>query len=370
MCKSPLHEFLQALPKCEHHVHVEGTLTPAMLFSLAARNGIKLPTDDAAFASPAALHRRYDQFSSLDDFLHYFYIGSSVLLHASDFELMAYSYLETLSAQGVRHVELSFDPQIHAARGVPYRAVVGGLDAARTRAARDFPDMSVALIPCLVRHLPADAARATACEILDAGHFADGTVAGLGMSGTEAGKHPSGFAAAYSSLRDAGVRNLTAHYGEEGPAEYVSAAVAHLRVVRVDHGRRAGEDPALLSRLAADGTLLTLCPVSNAVLGGVAAVRELPVREFLEAGVCFSINSDDPAYFGANVLNNYCAVQDAFRLSMAEWEVIAQRSVQGSWCSEKRKRELLTVLKDVVADHKRQHKPARLDLQEEEKYRV
>lgn len=353
MCQSPLHAFLQALPKCEHHVHVEGTLTPEMLFTLAAKHDIQLPTDDAAFASPTALQHRYDEFSSLDDFLHYFYIGSSVLMHSSDFELLAYSHLESLSTQNVCHVELSFDPQIHTARGVSYQAIVCGLEAARERAARDFPAMSVALIPCLVRHLSVYSAHGMISDILRAGHFANGTVAGLGMSGTEIGKHPREFASVYGSLRESGVRRLTAHYGEEGPAEYVAAAVWHLGVMRIDHGRRAAEDAMLLRRLAKAGTLLTLCPVSNVVLGGVATMQELPIRDLLEAGVKFSINSDDPAYFGADLSGNYCAIQEALHLSVTEWEAIAKGSVQGSWCSEERKRELMNMVEDMVARQRR-----------------
>lgn len=354
MCQSPLHEFLQALPKCEHHVHIEGTLTPEMLFALAARNGIQLPTDDMAYTSPVSLAHRYEKFTSLDDFLHYFYIGSSVLLSVSDFELLTYSYLQRLSKQNVRHAEIYFDPQVHIARGVPYRTVIRGMAAARARAEHDFPEMSVALVPCLVRHFPVQAALDMVSEIGEMGHFADSTVAGLGMSGTEKGKHPQEFSSVYDALRQAGVERLSAHYGEEGPPEYVAAAVSHLGVERIDHGRRAAEDMSLMRQLAAAGTLLTMCPISNVVLGGVTAVQDLPVRDFLKASVVFSINSDDPAYFGADLSDNYCAVQEAFHLSLAEWETIAKGAVQGSWCSATRKRELMTMVDEVVVKWRKQ----------------
>ncbi|KAK2616456.1 adenine deaminase [Conoideocrella luteorostrata] len=352
MCKSVLHAFLHELPKCEHHVHIEGTLSPEVLFSLAEQNGIQLTSDDPALASPDTLRRRYENFASLDDFLHYFFIGCSVLLTSSDFELLTYSHLEKLHAQEVRHVEFSFDPQVHVARGVSYETIVSGLTTARTRAAHDFPDMSIAFIPCLVRHLPKNSALELVSDLLDLGYFADGTLAGFGMTSTEIGMHPSGFSTVYKALREAGIERLTAHYGEEGPAEYVEAAISDLGLTRIDHGRRASEDAALLGRLAGAGTMLTMCPISNVVLKGVGSIRDLPVRDFLTAGVRFSINTDDPAYCGAGLLDNYCAIQEAFDLSIEEWEFIASGAIEGSWCSQDRKQYLKTMLNLVVGKWK------------------
>ncbi|CAH0044604.1 unnamed protein product [Clonostachys solani] len=344
MCKSTLHSFLQALPKCEHHVHIEGTLTPEMLFSLAAKNGIELPSDDPAFASPSSLRLRYQKFTSLDDFLRYFFIGFEVLLTTSDFEVLTYEHLKNAYSQTVRHTEVFFDPQVHIARGVSYQTMLSGMNTARERAARDFPQMSVAFIPCLVRHLPASSAHDLASEILSHGHLEDATLVGFGISSTEAGRHPSLYSSVYATLRQAGVENLTAHYGEEGPSEYVAAAISDLGVKRIDHGRRAIEDPSLVRRLVDAKVMLTVCPISNVVLRGVQEIKDLPIRQFLDSGVRFSINSDDPAYFGGSLLDNYCTIQEAFDLSMPDWKVIVRNSVEGSWCSDDRKMDLMNMI--------------------------
>lgn len=348
MCKTPLHDFLVALPKCEHHLHIEGTLSPELLFELAAENSIALPSDDPAFASPETLHERYRAFTSLDDFLHYYFIGFSVLISSSDFERLTYAYLEKSYAQGLRHAEIFFDPQAHTDRGITYQTIIAGMTAAKVRAATELPEMSVAYIPCVVRHLPIASGLEMLNSVLEAGHFNDGTVTGFGLSSTELNMHPSLFKPIYDAARAAGVKNLTAHYGEEGPAAYVEAAISELGVGRIDHGRRVAEDPALVARLAESKMLLTLCPISNVVLRGVDAVADLPIRSLLDAGVHFSINSDDPAYFGGDLLQNYCAVQEAFDLSVAEWERIARVSIDGSWCDDERKSVLHAMVGEVI----------------------
>ncbi|KAM0330932.1 hypothetical protein ACHAQA_003889 [Verticillium albo-atrum] len=351
MCRSDLHGFLQALPKCEHHVHIEGTLSPELLFQLAKKNNIALPSDtDASFASPSALHARYRNFTSLDDFLQYYYTGFSVLLTAGDFADLAYAYLALADGQSVRHAEVFFDPQAHTSRGVSYATVIEGLSDARRRAATDFPKMSVAFIPCLLRHLPVPSAHSMLDEIVAAGHFADNTLIGFGMSSSEAPYPPTLFASVYDAAKKAGVQNLTAHAGEEGPPAFVSSALSDLGVGRIDHGRRAAEDATLLAQLARDKTMLTLCPISNVVLRGVKQLTDLPIRTFLEAGVRFSINSDDPAYFGGYILENYCAVQEAFDLSVDEWAWVATGAVEGSWCDEARKATLRAEIDQVVGD--------------------
>ncbi|KAH7311294.1 adenosine deaminase [Stachybotrys elegans] len=345
---SILHDFLCALPKCEHHIHIEGTLDPELLFTLAERNSVQLPLDDPAFESSTALKARYSVFENLDDFLHYYFIGFSVLLTEADFEALTYAYLERAHAQNVHHLEVFFDPQVHMERGISYSTVMSGLSAAKARAAAELPDLSVMFIPCLVRHLPIPSALNMLAEVVAAGHFEDGTVAGFGMSSTEKNMHPTMFTSVYDSAREAGVRNLTAHFGEEGPAEYVSSAITHLGVGRIDHGRRAAEDPALLDHLAKNSIMLTLCPISNVALRGIAEIEQLPIREFLERGVRFSLNSDDPAYFGGHVLDCYCAVQDAFNLSVGEWETIAKGAIDGSWCSSERKQQLSLKVDEAV----------------------
>ncbi|KAM0645628.1 hypothetical protein ACHAQF_000577 [Verticillium nonalfalfae] len=296
------------------------------------KNGVTLPSDtDAAFASPSALRARYREFESLDDFLQYYYTGFTVLLTADDFADLAYAYLAKAHAQSVRHAEVFFDPQAHTSRGVSYVTVIEGLSTARRRAAVDFPQLSVAFVPCLLRHLPVPSAHSMLDEIVTAGHFDDGTLIGFGMSSSEAPYPPALFSSVYDAAKAAGIQNLTAHAGEEGPPSFVSSALADLGLAR-------------------DKTMLTLCPVSNVVLRGAARLADLPIRKFLDAGVRFSINSDDPAYFGGYILENYCAVHDAFDLSVDEWAGVAMGAVEGSWCDEARKAVLRAEVEQVVGE--------------------
>ncbi|KAI9896114.1 hypothetical protein N3K66_009014 [Trichothecium roseum] len=348
MCNSPLHQFLVDLPKCEHHVHIEGTMSAKLLFELAEKNSVTLPKDDPAFKSSESLESRYENWKNLDDFLHYFFIGFSVLITESDFELLTYDHLQNVYGQGVRHTEIFFDPQMHIERGISYATVIAGMTRGRQRAMEEFGNLTVEFIPCLVRHLPVPSALSMLDEVVKAGHFADGTVLGFGMSSTEKGMHPSLFAPVYDAAKQASITNLTAHCGEEGPAAYVRDGISQLGITRVDHGRRAVEDDELIEQLARDGTMLTLCPWSNLVLQGIEKIEDLPVRRFLDAGVRFSINSDDPGYQGGDLLRSFCAVQEAFDLSVDEWVTISENAISGSWCSDDRKNSLRAGLKDVV----------------------
>ncbi|CAK4030056.1 adenosine deaminase [Lecanosticta acicola] len=346
---SSMDTFLQKLPKCEHHMHLEGALTPHVLFQLASKNNITLPPDDPAFSSPETLLARYDQFTSLDDFLHYYYIGMSVLIDASDFESLAYDYFQHAHADGVVHAEVFFDPQAHLSRGIAYSTVLSGFQAARDRAARDL-GISSELICCFLRHLPAQECSATfnLAEIQESLQ-SDGIV-GIGLDSSEKDFPPHLFRDLYADAGRMGLQR-TAHAGEEGPPEFILDALDQLHVDRIDHGIRLAEDEALLSRVARQGTLLTVCPLSNVLLRCVTSVSELPIRKFLDAGVNFSINSDDPAYFGNNyILSNYLAVQKAFNLNFEEWTRICENGIRGSWCGPQRKEEMLALLKVVVND--------------------
>jgi adenosine deaminase len=352
MCQDPLHDFLIALPKCEHHLHIEGALSPELLFELAAKNSIELPpvSEDAAFASAESLLDRYTRFTSLDDFLSYYFIGMRVLITASDFEALGWSYFQKAHAHNVRHAEVFFDPQAHISRGVAYQTVVDGLTKARLRAEAEL-GMSTALIICVLRHFPVPDCTALFETARDAGHFGDGTLVGLGMSSSEMDYPPGLFKSIYDEANAAGIK-VTAHAGEEGPPSYVADSISLLGVRRVDHGRRATEDPALLSKLAAENIMLTLCPLSNRCLGGVASVADMPIRQLLDAGVPFSLNGDDPAYFGGYIQENYCAVQDAFGLDVAVWQSIAKNALNGSWCSDERKATVSEEIDDVVGNWK------------------
>lgn len=356
MCKSALHTLLQALPKCEHHMHLEGALTPGVLFQLAAKNQIQLPSDDSAYSSPAALAERYNRFSSLDDFLQYYYIGMSVLVDASDFEALAWDYFTHASADGVVHAEVFFDPQAHMSRGVSYDVVLSGFTAARDRARSEF-GITSELICCFLRHLPAFDCLATfRLEDVQAS-FKSGQVIGVGLDSSESGFPPELFKELYQEAKALGLKR-TAHAGEEGPAAYIQSALDNLDVGRIDHGIRLAEEPSLLAHVSKQQILLSVCPISNVLLRCVSSVAELPIRKFLDEGVRFSINSDDPAYFGNNyILDNYCAVQDAFDLNEAEWSGICENSINGSWCSQQRKQEMLAKLKLVVDEWKSAHAP-------------
>lgn len=352
MCNHNLHGFLAALPKCEHHMHLEGSLSPELLFQLSERNDVPLPSasDDPAFASVATLYERYANFTSLADFLHYYYIGFTVLIHEADFEALAYAYFTRAAGQRVRHAEVFFDPQVHVNRGIAYHTIVDGFTKARKRAEADLGLTSL-LIPCMLRHLPVPDSLACFTTMREAGHFKDGTLAGLGLCSTERDMPPALWKDVFALARADGVR-LTAHAGEEGPAAYITEAMDELSVSRIDHGVNARQDDAVMARLAAEKTLLSVCPLSNVVLRGVTKVSEVPIRTFLDKGVRFSINSDDPAYFGGYILDNYCAVQEAFGLSVDEWQTIARHAVEGSWCGEERKDDLLAEIGTVVGKWK------------------
>ncbi|KAF2084040.1 adenosine deaminase [Saccharata proteae CBS 121410] len=348
MCNSTAHAFLKALPKCEHHMHLEGALTPALLFSLAASNSISLPRDDPAFASPAALLERYSRFTSLDDFLHYYFIAMSALVHADDYEALAMDYFEHAAADGVAHAEVFFDPQAHTSRGVAYDTVLAGFSRARDRALKEL-GITSELICCFLRHLPAADCLSTFEHEQVMASYLGGAIKGIGLDSSEADFPPHLFEELYFRAGALGLRR-TAHAGEEGPAAFISDSLDKLGCERIDHGRRVTEDPALVQRVARDRILLTTCPLSNVVLRGIDHVAQMPYRALLDAGVRFSINSDDPAYFGGYILDNYCAVHEAFGFSIREWDWIVRGAIEGSWCGDERKAEMLRALDAVMTE--------------------
>jgi adenosine deaminase len=350
MCKSSLHPLIASLPKCEHHLHLEGCLTPTLLFALAAKNNIQLPSQDE-YQSPEALEKRYSHFTNLSDFLQYYYRALNVLLTASDFEQLAWSYFTKAHHDGVQHAELFFDPQSHTSRGVKLETVVEGFKAACERAKREF-GITSCLIMCFLRHLPLEDAAETMDAAVRGGYFEDGgaggrVIAGVGLDSAEVDFRPEIFTSVYGKAKELGVHR-TAHAGEEGDPSYIAGALDSLGVARIDHGVRLREDPGLMRRVVDEGVLLTVCPLSNVCLQVVQKVAELPIREFLKAGVKFSINSDDPAYFGGYVLDNYCAVQEAFDLDIEEWRLIVTNSIQCSWIEDVRKSELMRDLERVL----------------------
>ncbi|KAI1135855.1 adenosine deaminase [Hypoxylon sp. FL0543] len=348
MCNTSLHCFLAALPKAEHHMHLEGSLEPELLFELAAKNNVTLPASDPAFASPESLRKRYEAFENLDDFLGYYYIGMSVLVEAPDFEALAYAYFSKAASQNVRHAEVFFDPQAHESRGITLSTIVESFRTAQARAEADF-SMTTQLIMCLLRHLPLSGAMETFARARDAGYFVDGTLVAIGMDSSEVPFPPPMWKSLYDAARELGIRR-TVHAGEEGPPLYVTQALDLLDVQRIDHGVRAlteGDD-ALVTRLASTKTMLTMCPISNVRLKCIPSMSSFPLKRLLDSSVRFSINSDDPAYFGGYILENYCALQETFELSIKDWESIEKGAITGSWCGENRKSQLLAELEGVV----------------------
>jgi adenosine deaminase len=314
-----LRSFVAGLPKAELHVHVEGTLEPELVFELAARNGVDLPFDDVA-----ALKRAHS-FSDLQAFLDLYYTCMAVLRSAEDFHDLAAAYLARARDDGVVRAELFFDPQEHTARGIPLTEVVSGLSLAATEsAAGGGPE--VALIACVVRHRGPEAA----LEAVQSLEPYRNTIVGVGMDSTEVGHPPRLFAPAFAAAAELGFHRV-AHAGEEGPPSFVWEAIDVLGVERVDHGVRCIEDAALVRRLATDGTPLTVCPLSNVRLRVVPDLAAHPLPRLLDAGVRVTINSDDPAYFGGYVADNYLAVAKAFDLSEGDLSALAQASLDAAF---------------------------------------
>ena len=315
-----LHALLGRMPKAELHIHIEGSLEPELIFSLARRNGVALP-----YASVEALRAAY-AFADLQSFLDIYYAGASVLLHESDFEAMAMAYFRRAAADNVVHAELFFDPQTHTARGVPIGTVIRGLASACERAGREL-GVSSALILCFLRHLSEEDALQT---LQDALAFREHFI-GVGLDSSERGHPPEKFARVFAEAGRLGLHRV-AHAGEEGPPAYIESALDVLHVERIDHGVRCLEDPALVRRLAAGRVPLTVCPLSNVklcVYPGMAAHR-LP--ELLAAGLCATINSDDPAYFGGYMNANFLAVFEALpQLGAAEAHALAKNSFEASF---------------------------------------
>ncbi|MFO1057719.1 MAG: adenosine deaminase [Dongiaceae bacterium] len=311
--------FIAALPKAELHIHIEGSLEPELAFALARRNGISLGYD-----SVVALRRAYS-FTRLQDFLDLYYRCMAVLRTAADFRDLAAAYLERAHRQNIRHVEIFFDPQAHLPRGVPFAAILDGLTAALAEAGRRHA-ITGRLILCFLRHLDeADAERT-----LDLALPEKARIAGVGLDSSEIGHPPAKFARVFARAREAGFR-LVAHAGEEGPPDYVWQAIDLLGVDRIDHGNRALEDPALVRRLARDRIPLTVCPLSNLKLCVVASLARHPLARMLEAGLMVTLNSDDPAYFGGYLEENYRAVGEALHLPPATLAGIARNGFEASF---------------------------------------
>jgi adenine deaminase len=331
-------EFIRKLPKAELHVHIEGTLEPEMAFQLAKKHGIVLP-----YASVEELRAAY-RFSNLQSFLDVYYAGAGVLRDADDFYELTLAYLRKAHAQGVVHTEIFFDPQTHSARGIALATVLDGLQRALTAAEREF-GITCRLILCFLRHLSAEEALRTLEEALP---FKD-AIAAVGLDSSELGNPPSKFAEVFAEARRAGFAAV-AHAGEEGPPAYIYEALDLLQVRRIDHGVRCEEDPALVARLAQQRMPLTVCPLSNIKLKVFDRIEDHNLRQLLELGLCVTVNSDDPAYFGGYVLENYLAVQRGLRLSRDDLIALARNSIEASFLTDSAKRHWFAAINAYARD--------------------
>ncbi|CAD5372513.1 Adenine deaminase [Rubrivivax sp. A210] len=336
--ETAFHDLLRRMPKAELHIHIEGSLEPELLFALARRNGVAL-----AHADVQALRAAY-AFSDLQSFLDIYYAGAAVLLHERDFHDLAWAYLQRAAADGVVRAEIFFDPQTHTERGVPFAAVIQGLASACRRAEAEL-GLSAALILCFLRHLSEASAQATLEQALPwRQHFI-----AVGLDSSERGHPPEKFARVFARCRELGLR-VVAHAGEEGPPAYIESALDVLQVERIDHGVRCLEDPALVQRLATARTPLTVCPLSNVKLRVFDTLADHCLPALLDAGLCATINSDDPAYFGGYLLKNFVETFQALpQLGARQAHGLARNSLQASFAADADKARWLAALDDCFA---------------------
>ncbi len=330
--------LIQRLPKAELHLHIEGSLEPELLFALAARNGLVIP-----FGSVGEVRAAYD-FSNLQDFLDIYYQGMAVLHTEQDFYDLTFAYLARAAADNVRHVEIFFDPQGHTHRGIGFETVITGITRALNEGERQF-GISHRLIMCFLRHLD----EADAEHTLDQALPFLGMIAGVGLDSSEVGHPPGKFARVFARARGLGMK-LVAHAGEEGPPEYVTEALDVLKVDRIDHGNRALEDRALVRRIADAGLTLTVCPLSNLKLCVISHMEDSPIARMLDLGLSATINSDDPAYFGGYVNDNYRAVAAALDLSREQIVRLAQNSFTGSFLPPEEQARHLAEIRNLAED--------------------
>ena len=330
-----LPELLRVMPKAELHIHIEGSLEPELIFALARRNGVSLP-----YADVAALRSAY-AFTNLQSFLDLYYAGASVLLHEQDFYDMAWAYFEKAAADHVVRAELFFDPQTHTARGVPMAAVIEGLSRA-CRDAQTQLGISADLILCFLRHLSEEEALATLEEAMPwREHFI-----GVGLDSSELGHPPEKFARVFARARELGL-HCVAHAGEEGPPAYIWGALDVLQVERIDHGVQAIHDAALMQRLAADKMPLTVCPLSNLKLRVFPTLSAHNIGTMLDAGIMATVNSDDPAYFGGYLNENFTQTFAALGLSAQHAYALARNSFDASFIDASLRQKYVQRLDEV-----------------------
>lgn len=329
-------ELIQAMPKAELHVHIEGTFEPELMFAIAQRNEIAIP-----YQSVEEVRQAYN-FHNLQSFLDIYYAGANVLIHEQDFYDLAWAYFEKCAEDNVVHTEMFFDPQTHTDRGIAFETVLNGLQRACDDAAEKL-GITSHLIMCFLRHL----SEAAAFETLEQALPYKDQIIGVGLDSSEVGHPPSKFERVFAKAREAGFL-IVAHAGEEGPAEYVWEALDLLKVNRIDHGVRSEEDPVLMQRLIAEKMPLTVCPLSNLKLCVVDDMQQHNIRRLLQQGVQVTVNSDDPSYFGGYMNDNFIAIAEALDLSNDELKQLAINSFEASFISEADKANWISKIKALV----------------------
>jgi len=332
------HNWLKELPKIELHLHIEGTLEPELLFKLAKRNSVQLP-----FNSIDEVKKAY-QFSNLQDFLDIYYQGAEVLLLKQDFYDLTWAYLLMCKEQNVIHVEPFFDPQTHTSRGVPFETVVNGISEALADA-KEKLGITSRLIMCFLRHLSEESAIET---LKSSKQFSD-VIYGVGLDSAEMGNPPEKFVNVFNQAKDMGYK-LVAHAGEEGPASYIWSSLDVLNVQRIDHGIRAIDDPDLMLRLIETQMPLTICPLSNVKLRVFDNMASHTILDMLDLGVCVTVNSDDPSYFGGYMTENFLALYDSLALTKDQATRLIKNSIDASFAEESRKKELYNLLQTYTSD--------------------
>ena len=329
-----MRDFIQALPKVELHLHIEGTLEPGLLFELAQRNNVSIP-----FKSETEVRDAY-KFSDLQSFLDIYYQGANVLIHEQDFFDLTWAYLLRCQQDNVVHTEIFFDPQTHTDRGIEFDTVIGGIHRALVRAEVEL-NISSRLILCFLRHLDETAAFATLEQALP---HRDKIIA-VGLDSSEKGNPPEKFQRVFERALKEGFLTV-AHAGEEGPASYISDSLSLLKVSRIDHGVRCVEDPILVQRLIADCIPLTVCPLSNIKLRVFDSMVQHNIVDLLRRGLCVTINSDDPAYFGGYITENFLAVAEAHSMTTGEIAQFSFNAIAASFTSKHEKQRLKVIVHD------------------------
>ncbi len=329
-------EFIRQLPKVELHLHIEGSLEPEMMFELALRNQIALP-----FTTPEEVKAAYE-FTNLQSFLDIYYQGANVLIHEQDFYDLTWAYLLRCKADNVIHTEIFFDPQTHTERGIAFDTVINGIHRA-LRDAKTQLNISSRIIMCFLRHLDEESAFATLEQAL--AH--KDKIIGVGLDSSEMGHPPEKFARVFAKALEAGFLTV-AHAGEEGPVANIYNSLELLKVSRIDHGVRCADDPNLVVSLAQSRMPLTVCPLSNTKLKVFEEMKQHNVVDLLRQGLCVTINSDDPAYFGGYMTDNFLAVADSHMLTQEELAQFSRNAIEASFISDSEKQRLMSQLDEFV----------------------